>query len=109
MARLSAEESARRKKEQEEKAKKKPDISLWKPKKNQVFIERDDKIFLICSILKCEVLFLEARFHLHAISAHDISRIQCCSALWRYVFEFPRFLNSRVFQIQKIINPKIRW
>lgn len=47
MARLSAEESARRKKEQEEKAKKKPDISLWKPKKNQVFIERDDKIFLI--------------------------------------------------------------
>lgn len=47
MARLTAEEKERRRLEQEEKAKRKPDIALWKPKSNQIWIEQDEKIYLV--------------------------------------------------------------
>lgn len=47
MARLTQEQIAFRKKEQEKKAKLKPDIAIWKPKKDQHLIEDDNKIFLV--------------------------------------------------------------
>lgn len=47
MARLTAEQKEARRIEQEAKAKRKPDIALWKPKKDEMWIEQDEKIFVV--------------------------------------------------------------
>lgn len=47
MARLTAEQKEARRIEEEKKAKRKPDIALWKPKASEMWIEKDEKIFLV--------------------------------------------------------------